>query len=208
MFRCEPSIFVQEHGIYETNTPTKTSTAQYDYSFNNTWDPSITTVTDNATYTAQFDEVLRNYTVSISVNNPDYGSVDKTEVTNVPYGTNLTSLDNTIDINGTTVTATPSSQTAQYTYSFTNWTNGTATVEGNLEVTANFDATTRSYSVSFKDHDGTELKTETVEYGHAATAPTDPSWEGHTFTGWDTAFDNIVEDTVVTAQYSTNKYLP
>ena len=40
---------------YIGTTPTKDADADYTYSFNNTWSPAITSVTQAATYTAQFD---------------------------------------------------------------------------------------------------------------------------------------------------------
>lgn len=64
------------------------------------------------------------------------------------------------------------------------------------------------YTVTFVDWDGTELKKETVEYGKAATAPADPTRAGYRFTGWDKAFDHIIADLTVTAQYEAIDYTP
>ena len=61
-----------------------------------------------------------------------------------------------------------------------------------------------TYTVTFKDWDGTVLKTETVESGKSATAPADPSRTGYTFTGWDTSFETITSNLVVTATYLQN----
>lgn len=61
---------------------------------------------------------------------------------------------------------------------------------------------TTSYAVTFKDWDGTVLKTETVESGKAATAPSDPIRTGYTFAGWDKSYSNITSDLVVTATYT------
>ncbi|MBQ7696987.1 MAG: leucine-rich repeat protein [Paludibacteraceae bacterium] len=65
----------------------------------------------------------------------------------------------------------------------------------------------KSFTVTFVDYDGTELKTETVEVGNAAIEPYDPTREGYTFTGWDKEFDNIQADQTVTAQYEQKKYI-
>ncbi|MGF7050186.1 putative repeat protein (TIGR02543 family) [Paenibacillus sp. DS2015] len=63
-----------------------------------------------------------------------------------------------------------------------------------------------SYNVTFEDWDGTVLKTETVNHGSGATAPTNPSRVGHTFTGWDVAFGDITGALTVKAEYSVNRY--
>ena len=57
-------------------------------------------------------------------------------------------------------------------------------------------------TVTFKDWDGSVLKTDTVNYGAAATAPVNPSRTGYTFTGWDKTFNNVTSDLTVMAQYS------
>jgi hypothetical protein len=74
-----------------------------------------------------------------------------------------------------------------------------------LTVTATYSI--NSYTVTFVDWNGAALKTETVKYGHGATAPADPTRTGWTFAGWDAAFNNITGDLTVTALYQINTYI-
>ena len=62
----------------------------------------------------------------------------------------------------------------------------------------------QTYTVTFKDYDGTVLKTEEVESGKAATAPANPSRDGYIFTGWDQSFGNVISDMEIVAQYQKN----
>lgn len=119
-----------------------------------------------------------------------------------------------------------STATANTGYTFNEWTvtGGTAgtdyTIKGsltdkeitvtptndgaNLTFTATF--TINKYTVTFVDHDGKEIDKQTVEYGKGATAPADPTCKGYTFNGWDKTFNNITENTTVTATYTANTY--
>jgi uncharacterized repeat protein (TIGR02543 family) len=76
------------------------------------------------------------------------------------------------------------------------------TSDGNLYV----NVTVSTYTVIFQDWDNTILKTETVNHGSDATAPTDPTRTGYTFSGWDNSFTNVTADITVTAQYTINTY--
>ena len=61
------------------------------------------------------------------------------------------------------------------------------------------------YKVRFLDNEGKILKTEIVEEGKSATAPSADK-TGYKFIKWDKAFDNIVSNLDVTAIYEKNKY--
>ena len=89
-------------------------------------------------------------------------------------------------------------------YTFTGWDKEFTNIMADLVVTAQYEINT--YTVTFKDWDGTVLKTQEVQYGGDAEAPADPTRVGYTFTGWDKAFTNITADLVVTAQYEINTY--
>ncbi len=91
-------------------------------------------------------------------------------------------------------------------YTFAAWTlNG---VDYDFTAPVNADTTLKArwvgmgpYTVTFKDADGTVLKTESVAPAGAATAPDEPTRAGYAFLGWDMAFDRITGDLTVTAQY-------
>ena len=89
-------------------------------------------------------------------------------------------------------------------YTFTGWDKAFTNITADLVVTAQYEINT--YTVTFKDWDGTVLKTQEVQYGGDAEAPADPTRTGYTFTGWDKAFTNVTADLVVTAQYEINTY--
>ena len=189
---------------YTGTTPTKTATAQYTYTFNNTWSPSIVSVTEPATYTAQFSSTLRQY--NILWKNEDGTSTLETDA-NQNYGTATA-------FNGSTPTK---AATAQYTYTFDGWAteangakvynNGsTPTVSGTATYYAHFSSTVNSYSVTFKDNFGTTLKTQTVNYGSAATAPSIPEINCYTHGTWDKAYNNITGDLTVTVNYTIIPY--
>jgi uncharacterized protein YjdB/alpha-tubulin suppressor-like RCC1 family protein len=61
------------------------------------------------------------------------------------------------------------------------------------------------FSVSFCDYDGSVIEIDLVNYGLSATAPTSPTRDGYTFSGWSTGFSNVTSDLTVTAQYTVNQ---
>ena len=85
-------------------------------------------------------------------------------------------------------------------YVFTGWNIDFNNVINDLTVTAQY-AEIQYFTVTFKDWDGTVLKTQTVEEGASATAPNNPARDGYIFTGWDVSFSNVTSDLTVTAQY-------
>ena len=158
---------------YTGDTPTKTATAQYSYTFNNAWSPAIETVTGDATYTAQFSETTRSYTVTW-MNGETAIETDE----NVLYGT-------TPSYDGADPTK---ASTDQYDYTFTGWSPAIETVTGDATYTAQFSETTRTYTVTWMNGEDV-LKTEQVEYGQTPTAPADPTKEkdgeySYTSAGW------------------------
>ena len=147
---------------YSSETPTKASTAEYDYTFAG-WTPAITAVTGEATYKATYTATKRSYTITVQVAN---GCEDMGEVSGggtFEYGTTV-----------------PLSATAKSGYQFVKWeedgeTSATReiTVTDNAIYTAQFEI---FYPVSNITLDKTELSlsigdsetlTATIEPGDA-----------------------------------------
>ena len=84
-------------------------------------------------------------------------------------------------------------------YTFIGWDKDFSCVIEDMTVTAQYQI--NRYQVRFYDWDDTLLKTDSVDYQAAATAPADPVREGYTFIGWDKDFSSITADLDVYAQY-------
>jgi uncharacterized repeat protein (TIGR02543 family) len=60
------------------------------------------------------------------------------------------------------------------------------------------------FTVRFVDWDNTLIKEVQVPYGGSADVPANPTRTGYTFTGWSPAYNGIVSDLTVAAQYVQN----
>ena len=182
-------------------TPTKTATAQYTYTFKE-WDTAIVdensqpiTVTGDKDFTAQFTKTLNKYTVTWKDWN---GTVLKSE--QVEY-------DTLPEYSGETPTR---AEDVQYIYTFKQWTPEIEKVTGDVTYTAVYSQTVRQYTVTWKNWDGTVLKTEkydygqTPDYGTESTAPTKASTDEfeYTFSGWAPEIVSVTGDAEYTAQFT------
>ena len=141
------------------------------------WDTDFTNVTADLTVQALYEQIT--YTVTFI----DFdGTVLGTDT--VGYGGD----------------ATAPAEPEREGYGFTGWDTDFTNVTGDLTVQALYQINV--YTVTFVDHDGTVIDEQQIEWGSDATAPTDPAWDEHTFTGWDTPFTNVTSDLTVTAQYT------
>lgn len=184
---------------YDGETPTKTGTAEKSYTFTG-WDPAIgdaTVVTGDVTYTAQFAEMTNTYTVIWA--DEDGTELEKDE--DVPYGTEP-------KFDGTEPTKKAD---AQYTYKFAGWTPSVDKVTGDVTYTATYSQTVNKYTITWKNADGTELKSEKVAYGdmpaYSGETPTKAATEenSYTFAGWDPEVEKVTEDAVYTAKFTAEK---
>jgi hypothetical protein len=168
----ELSVQTVEHGGAAT-APAEPTNAGYTFI---SWDKAFDEVTENLTVTAMYE--INIYKVTL-----DDGDGTILSSQTVEHGS----------------AATEPTEPTREGYTFISWDKAFDEVTENLTVTAVYEINT--YTITFVDHDGTELSVHTVRHGGAATAPTEPTREGYTFTNWDVAFDNVTSDLTVTAVY-------
>ena len=98
-------------------------------------------------------------------------------------------------------------QDVKYSYTFTGWSPAITAADGDREYVATYSQTARVYTVTFKNDNGTVLKTQSLTYGQMPTAPADPVKEdigntSYTFSGWYPSIAQVTGDAVYTAQYT------
>ena len=177
-----------ETPAYTGETPTKTATSQYTYTFIG-WDKEIVAVTGEATYTATYSSSLNTYTVSWI---DEDGTVLETDE-NVSYGTMPTYDGDTPE----------KESTSEFNYTFAGWTPNVSEVTGDISYRATYSNGTNSYTVTWLNGDGNVIKQETVAYGikpvYHGEAPTksEPS-DHHCYYLFNGTWKNLSEDTFIT----------
>ena len=173
-----------------TSTPTgDTLTANKNKEVKGTISWSKPTVPSGATIsscilTGKATATMSNGSVTITVNG---ASVTSGSTFTINLGTDNSTTSVTTTIKGTSNKASGSVSFSELLYAVT------------------YEEVKSTYTVTFVDWNGTVLKTQTVEEGSSATAPSDPTRTGYNFTGWDVSFNNITSDLTVTAQYIKNE---
>ena len=76
----------------------------------------------------------------------------------------------------------------------------------NKEITQVYEYEREEWAVEFRDWDNTLISRQLVFDGDAAIAPESPSrGSGYTFSGWSVPYNRILENTIIMAQYETDK---
>ena len=113
-----------------------------------------------------------------------------------------------VDYNGTTLktetvesgkAATAPDEPTRSGYRFTGWDVAFNNITSDTTVTAQY---IQQFTVTFKDYDGSTLKTQTVDKGSNATPPANPSRDGYEFASWSGTYTNVTANQVVTATYT------
>ncbi len=153
-------------------------------------------------WSGTFDNVVSDITIKAvyEVNTDTAYKVEhyKQDVDGVGY-----TLAETQDLTGTTDTVATAEDKAYVGFTFDKDIEGTVqsgNVEGDGSLTLKLYYDRNEYSVVFKDHDGTVLKTESVLYEGDAAAPV-AARTGYVFDGWDGMYEYITSSRVLTATY-------
>ena len=175
-----------------TETPVKAEDDTYTYEFAG-WNKEIVPVAGEEIYTAQFTPVYKEYTVEFQ--NWD-GTVLKSN--KLHWGDTVTAPEET-----------PAKEADnENTYEFTGWDKEITAVAGDATYVALFSGTKIEYTVEFKNWDGASLKSETLHWGDAVTAPEETPVRAeddtytYTFAGWDPEVDVVSGNVVYTAQFT------
>ncbi len=167
------------------------------------WTPEIVAATEDATYTANFTEATRTYTVTFV---DDNGDVLK-EAASYDYGTAAGSIAKPDD---------PTKAEDQgYTYTFAGWSPEISDVAADVTYTATYTATPKTYAVTFVDEDGETILKEAATYNYGTPAaeiaqPDAPTKAAtaeytYTFSGWDPTLADVSGNVTYKAVYTAEK---
>ncbi|MCL2642273.1 MAG: InlB B-repeat-containing protein, partial [Candidatus Bathyarchaeota archaeon] len=150
---------------------------------------TFTITKDVALYAVWRAESVSESTYTVTYRPGTHGTFDEQVYSGLSYGEN---------------TPTPPSVTGAGEWVFAGWSpTPSATVQSDAVYTAQW--TSKTYTVTFVDHDGRVIAEIEVPSGGTVTPPTAPTRSGHTFKNWSHPLTNITSDTVITAEYEQNQ---
>lgn len=177
---------------YKGKEPTKAPDENHNYYFSG-WNPEIVPVKESAVYVAQFNSDIRLY--NIVWQNYDGSILDQEYY---QYG-EIPSYKG----------ETPSKVSdSQYSYIFSGWSPTIQNVSADATYVAQYNGALNSYTIIWKNYDGSILDSEVYEYGSI------PSYKGeipyrqsedeyncYVFNGWEESIVSVTSDATYTAAY-------
>lgn len=198
----DDNVFLFEFTSYDGETPTRQSTAKYDFEFDH-WEGRTRRIwKTNSVFTAAYKKTTREYEVTFETNS---GIILNTQT--LKYGETPEFTPNMSQFTD-----------AQYYYHFTGWDQEIVPVTGDTTYTTTFDTELRYYDVLFRDNDGTVLDQQSVAYGvtpqYKGVLPTtkytyrvdnpDKVDQIYEFKGWDKQLSPVKGPTTYIAQYDVH----
>ena len=188
---------VPEGEVPTRDEPQRAATAKYTYTFTG-WDPAPIAATENATYTATYNQVVNEYTIT-------WKNYDGTTL-----ATDSVAYDETPTYSGVTPTK---SSTIDKVYSFSGWSPEIVAVTGDATYTATYEESEREYTITWKNYNNEILGTDSVAYGSTPTytgaTPTkdQDNLFVYTFDSWSPAIENVTGDATYTATFTSEDRL-
>ncbi|MBE6768192.1 MAG: hypothetical protein E7549_04690 [Ruminococcaceae bacterium] len=176
--------------VREPATPSRAMDNTYIYVFAG-WDSEVTECDGDKVYTAVYNAIFREYTVTFKNYDGSLLSQETCHYGDVPTGP----------------AAVPQKVAdKRYEYTFAGWDTAVVPCNGNATYTALYDAEYVDYTVTFKNDNGVILSQTTYHYGDTVTVPARPSKAAdvaytYTFDGWDKLVTSVSGDAVYTATY-------
>lgn len=159
--------------------------------------PSLPVPTTPELSTSTSSEIGVNDVISFS-----WKAVDTAE----KYNVKLIDASTSKVVKTTTVSGTNASFVAPYAGTFNVSVSASNSQHTGKEATLYGFTAKAPLTVTFKNWDGSVISKQTVAYGKDATAPSNPSRTGYTFSKWDGNYKTVRENSVVTAIFTRNKY--
>ncbi|HQC30666.1 MAG TPA: InlB B-repeat-containing protein, partial [Acholeplasmataceae bacterium] len=171
---------------YDAATPTQKATKEFTYTFTN-WDPLVSEVEGDVTYTAQFSSTRNEYTIRF----------------NTDGGNTITPITKP---NGDPVVAPADPIKTGYT--FAGWDQAIPTIMPTEDVMITASWTINQYTITFDTDGGNVINPITQDYNTSVVAPANPSKEGYTFANWDQAIPETMPagSITITALWTINQY--
>ena len=143
----------------------------------------------------------------IAINEEEQNLGEQYTITFRDYNGNLISSQTCYEGQIPTPPANPTrAADAKYTYTFSGWSPSVKAATEDRDYVATYTSTARSYTITFKNDDGTVLRTQTLTYGETPTPPADPVKTGsgttYTFSGWSPTVAKVTGDATYVAQYT------
>ena len=180
---------------YNGSTPTKADDANYTYTFSG-WTPEVSAVTGDATYTAQYTAQAKTFT--IFAKKLTGGTIT------VPNVTGLTTVAKLKDLL-VTETGVPASA-MRLIFAGKQLEDDKTLGEYNIQKESTIHLVIRTYTITWKSDENTEIDTTNVAYGetptHAAPADYEDTDYTYTFAGWTPEVTAVTGEATYTATYT------
>ncbi len=152
--------------------PTRSADNTYTYTFKD-WGKTVTNCVGNVEYTAVYKATYIEYNIKFLDWN---GTIIQT--VKYHYGDTIMAI------------ADPERESDEtYTYTFLSWNKALGTCTGNASFTAQYEPTFITYTIVFKDHDGSVINRKTYHFGDTIVIPENPvrvsdDTYSYTFKNW------------------------